>query len=97
MDEWIEAVCRELGLRGDAADGIDASVDVDVDVDIDVNVDIDVDAILEVAKQAAHGVLRPAAPVSTYLMGLAVARGADVADVAARISRLAQGWSTPAT
>jgi hypothetical protein len=93
MDEWIEAVCRELGLRGDAADGIDADVDVDVDVDVD----IDVDAILEVAKHAAHGVLRPAAPVSTYLMGLAVARGADVADVAARISRLAQGWSTPAT
>jgi len=95
MDEWIEAVCRELGLRGNAADGIDA--DVDVDVDIDVDLDVDVDAILEVAKQAAHGVLRPAAPVSTYLMGLAVARGADVADVAARISRLAQGWSTPAT
>ncbi len=50
------------------------------------------DLILDVAKDAAHGVQRPAAPVTTYLLGLAVARGADPAQTAAAISRLADGW-----
>ncbi len=34
---------------------------------------VDIDAILDVARESAHGVERPAAPVSTYLMGYAVA------------------------
>jgi len=37
--------------------------------------DIDVDTVLDVAREAAHGVERPAAPVTTYLVGYAVARG----------------------
>ena len=71
MDEWITAVCAELGIQASA----------------------DVTAILDVARDAAHGVERPAAPVSTYLMGWAVAGGADPADVAERIARLAAGWN----
>ncbi len=31
--------------------------------------------LLELARDAAHGVERPAAPVATYLVGLAVGRG----------------------
>lgn len=73
MDEWIAAVCAELG--------IDAEVDVR--------------AVLDVARDAAHQVDRPAAPVTTYLMGFAVARGASPADAAAAVSRLAQGWAQP--
>lgn len=72
MDDWITAVCAELG--------IDATVDVT--------------AVLDVARDAAHQVDRPAAPVSTYLMGYAVARGADPAEAAAAISRLAGGWAS---
>ncbi len=53
--------------------------------------------ILAVARDAAHNVERPAAPLSTYLMGLAVARGADPADVAARIGQLAQTWNAEET
>jgi hypothetical protein len=49
--------------------------------------------ILAVARDAAHNVERPAAPLSTYLMGVAVARGADPADVAIRIGQLAQKWN----
>lgn len=45
--------------------------------------------ILDLARDAAHGVARPAAPLTTYLLGLAVARGADPTDTAARITRLA--------
>jgi hypothetical protein len=37
-------------------------------------------------------VLRPGAPVSAYLLGIAVGRGADPADAAARLSRLAESW-----
>ena len=50
--------------------------------------------ILAVARDAAHNVERPAAPLSTYLMGIAVARGADPADVAQRIGELASNWNT---
>lgn len=51
---------------------------------------LDLATILDVAKDAAHSVERPAAPVSTYLLGYAVAQGADlraVADVIARLAR----------
>lgn len=50
--------------------------------------------ILAVARDAAHNVERPAAPLSTYLMGIAVARGADPADVAQRIGELATNWNS---
>lgn len=49
---------------------------------------VDVDLVLLVAADAAHGVTRPAAPVTTYLMGVAVGRGADPAETAERIRRL---------
>ena len=52
-------------------------------------------AVLDVAREVAHGVVRPGAPVSAYLMGLAVARGADPADAAARLTDLARSWSAP--
>lgn len=52
----------------------------------------DVDVVLDVARDAAHHVMRPAAPVTTYLLGVAVGRGADPAAAAARVSELAQGW-----
>lgn len=57
-----------------------------------LDVEVDVDLILDVAKDAAHGVKRPAAPVTTYLFGLAVAAGGDPAQTAAKLGELAQGW-----
>ncbi len=50
----------------------------------------DIDAILDVAKHAAHSVERPAAPVTTYLLGYAAAQGADPSRVAETLARLAQ-------
>ena len=58
-----------------------------------ISADVDVNAILDVAREAAHGVERPAAPVSTYLMGYAVAQGMSVEDAADRITALARDWS----
>jgi len=52
-------------------------------------------AILDVARDVAHQVTRPGAPVSAYLMGVAVGRGADPSDVAARLSALALSWPKP--
>jgi hypothetical protein len=57
--------------------------------------DIPANAVLDVARDVAHGVMRPAAPVTAYLMGLAVGRGADPAEVADRLSELALSWSAP--
>lgn len=49
----------------------------------------DVDRILDLARDAAHQVARPAAPVTTYLLGIAVGQGADPVDAAARLTELA--------
>ena len=48
--------------------------------------------VLDLAREVAHGVERPAAPLTTWLAGAAVAAGADPADVAARIRALAATW-----
>ena len=58
--------------------------------------DVPAKAVLNVARDVAHQVLRPGAPVSAYLMGLAVGRGADPAEVADRLSDLALDWPAAA-
>jgi len=50
------------------------------------------DAVLDVARDVAHGVERPAAPLTTFLLGRAVEAGAPLPDAAARISQLAANW-----
>jgi len=54
--------------------------------------DVNVDVILDVARVAAHNVERPAAPVTTFLLGLAVAGGTDVNEAADKIQNLASTW-----
>ena len=57
---------------------------------------IDRDLVLDLARDAAHGVARPAAPLATFLVGLAAGRrGAtpeSIADAAALAKRLAADW-----
>lgn len=53
--------------------------------------------VLRMAKDVAHGVVRPGAPVTAYLMGLAVGRGADPEDVGRRVSRLVSQHTTAPT
>lgn len=57
--------------------------------------DVDRDLVLDLARDVAHGVTRPAAPLTTYLLGVAVGRGAPSPDAAARITELAQRWGSP--
>ena len=55
-----------------------------------------VDLVLDMTSDVAHGVSRPGAPVTAFLIGVAAGRADDPA-VAARyyagkISKLAEGW-----
>lgn len=52
--------------------------------------------VLDLARDVAHDVLRPGAPVTAYLLGLAVGRGADPVAAAARLSTLARSWTSGA-
>ncbi|MFB4310046.1 DUF6457 domain-containing protein [Actinomadura sp. GTD37] len=54
--------------------------------------DIDQSLILDLARDVAHGVARPGAPLTAYLLGLAVGRGAPARDAAARLTEMAEGW-----
>lgn len=47
----------------------------------------DVAAVLDLARIAAHGVARPAAPLTTFIAGYAAARGIPLADVTAEVER----------
>lgn len=46
------------------------------------------DAVLDLARDAAHGVARPAAPLTTFLLGVAVGRGADIEAAAQEVRAL---------
>jgi hypothetical protein len=48
--------------------------------------------VLDVARDVAHGVVRPAAPLGAYLLGLAVGGGADLAQAAGKLASLAREW-----
>jgi hypothetical protein len=58
---------------------------------------VDVGQILDLARDVAHQVDRPAAPVTAYLLGLAVGGGRQADDAAARLRELAKDWTGPAS
>jgi hypothetical protein len=60
--------------------------------ELDLPADVNVDVVLDVARVAAHTVERPAAPVTTFLLGVAVAGGMDISEAAAKIQELADTW-----
>ena len=53
-------------------------------------------AVLDLARDAAHGVARPAAPLTTFLLGVAVGRGQPLPDAAAKLTALAAEWEAAA-
>lgn len=54
--------------------------------------DIPVKTVLDLARDVAHGVVRPGAPVTAYVLGLAVGRGADPSALAEKLTELAFDW-----
>ena len=67
-----------------------------VSAELNLPADVNLDVILDVARMAAHSVERPAAPVTTFLLGAAVAGGMDLEVAVARIQELAATWPTSA-
>ncbi|MFD7032025.1 NTP transferase domain-containing protein [Streptomyces sp. NPDC059917] len=72
--------------------------------ELGIDVAVDTKTLLDLARDAAHGVARPAAPLTTFLVGYAAARaeatGADPAEAVAEASRkaaaLALRWAAEA-
>jgi hypothetical protein len=57
---------------------------------------VDIRQILDLARDAAHQVDRPAAPVTAFLLGIAVGSGMAADEAAARLRALAMAWPAPA-
>ncbi|GGO23542.1 DUF6457 domain-containing protein [Microbispora bryophytorum] len=58
---------------------------------------VDRTAVLDLTRDVAHGVARPAAPLTAYLVGLAQGAGTAPPDVVERLSRMAEDWAAEAT
>lgn len=86
MEDWVASVCEALKLPDqNATRGAEGSV---------------VDAVLDLTKDVAHGVARPAAPVTAFLVGLAAGRaGGDptaVREATEKVAAMAREWAGPA-
>ncbi|MBC9954298.1 hypothetical protein ICM05_06510 [Leucobacter sp. cx-42] len=79
LDEWLAAAAAETGVTED-------------------NVELDTETtriVLHAAKLIARNVARPAAPLSTFLLGVAVGAVGDpraLKDLADQLGELALGW-----
>lgn len=58
---------------------------------------VDRDLILDLTKEVAHGVARPAAPLTAYLLGLAHGSGSAPDDAVAKLITLAKNWERATT
>ncbi|WIB65960.1 MULTISPECIES: DUF6457 domain-containing protein [unclassified Curtobacterium] len=50
--------------------------------------DVDITGVLDLASHAAHSVARPAAPLTAYLVGIAVGRGVPFSEAVATVTQL---------
>jgi len=53
---------------------------------------VDERAVLDLAREIAHQVDRPAAPVTAFLLGVAVGRGQQLGPAADRLIALSERW-----
>ncbi|MFE1546830.1 NTP transferase domain-containing protein [Streptomyces sp. NPDC058718] len=67
--------------------------------ELGIELDVDTGVLLDLARDAAHGVARPAAPLTTFLVGYAAARAGTeggpeaVAEAARKAAELAKRWA----
>ncbi|KQX62345.1 NTP transferase domain-containing protein [Streptomyces sp. Root1310] len=68
--------------------------------ELGIDLDVDTGALLDLARDAAHGVARPAAPLTTFLVGYAAAQAQGgpeaVAEAARKAAALALRWAEEA-
>ncbi len=69
-----------------------------VKADLGIELDVDTVMLLDLARDAAHGVARPAAPLTTFLVGYAAGRAGGgpeaVVEAARKAAALAGRWET---
>ncbi|RKN11361.1 NTP transferase domain-containing protein [Streptomyces radicis] len=90
-DTWADIAAARARIRdhGTVLDEWIAAVKTELGIDPDV----DTAALLDTARDAAHGVARPAAPLTTFLIGYAAAlHGISPAEAARKVSALAEVW-----
>ncbi|MCD9876906.1 NTP transferase domain-containing protein [Streptomyces guryensis] len=68
--------------------------------ELGIDLDVDTGVLLDLARDAAHGVARPAAPLTTFLVGYAAAQAGGGPEAVAEATRkavaLAQRWAAEA-
>ncbi|MGY5123299.1 NTP transferase domain-containing protein [Streptomyces nigrescens] len=94
-DTWedISAARARIREHGNVLDEWITAVKAELGIELDV----DTAALLDLARDAAHGVARPAAPLTTFLIGYAAGRqDRDVKELADRATALAHRWAAEA-
>lgn len=90
-DTWQDMATARARIRehGAVLDEWIAAVKAELGIDLDV----DTDALLDLARDAAHSVARPAAPLTTFLVGYAAAqRGMPLDEARRKVGELAARW-----
>ncbi|MFF3875039.1 NTP transferase domain-containing protein [Streptomyces sp. NPDC001978] len=93
-DTWDDIATARARIRehGHVLDEWISAVKDELGIDLDV----DTGVLLDLARDAAHGVARPAAPLTTFLVGYAAAQGEGgpeaVAEAARKAAALALRW-----
>ncbi|MCW7941800.1 molybdopterin-guanine dinucleotide biosynthesis protein [Streptomyces hygroscopicus] len=94
-DTWDDIAAARSRIRehGHVLDEWISAVKDELGIDLDV----DTGVLLDLARDAAHGVARPAAPLTTFLVGYAAAQAKGgpeaVAEAARKAAALALRWS----
>ncbi|MET8247472.1 NTP transferase domain-containing protein [Streptomyces sp. NPDC005202] len=94
-DTWDDIATARARIRehGHVLDEWISAVKDELGIDLDV----DTGVLLDLARDAAHGVARPAAPLTTFLVGYAAAQGNGgpeaVAEAARKAAALALRWA----
>ncbi|AWW38575.1 NTP transferase domain-containing protein [Streptomyces cadmiisoli] len=94
-DTWDDIATARARIRehGHVLDEWISAVKDELGIDLDV----DTGVLLDLARDAAHGVARPAAPLTTFLVGYAAARSGGgpeaVAEAARKAAALARRWA----
>ncbi len=76
LDRWVASLSSALGLSEGDDDGHDVPIGL----------------LLDLTREAAHGVVRPAGPLTTYLVALAVAQGMPVDDAVTHARSAIVAW-----
>lgn len=89
----LGGLCGRIGDHGRVVDEWIAAAKTELGIDLDV----DTGVLLDLARDAAHGVARPAAPLTTFLVGYAAAQAGGgpeaVREAARKAADLALRWT----